>query len=312
MRKLNWKTLAIVCLFITNISFAQKERDVKVPLGDEFLYGTFLKVRKKDAPVAIIIPGSGPTDRNGNSPTGIKAKTYQLMAEELAKQGISSLRYDKLAIGESVSKVEEKDMLFDDNVEQVEAWISFLQKKKYDKIILIGHSEGSLIGLLTANKNEAISKFISIAGIGRTIDEVLAEQLSNLPAELYQQSEQILYELKNGDTVDEVPIQLASVFRESVQPYLISFFAKNPTEEISKLDIPILIIQGTTDIQTTVDDAKMLKEANENAQLIIIEGMNHILKTAPEERDENIKTYYNPDLPLHQELIPKIVKFILE
>ncbi|PKR80689.1 alpha/beta hydrolase [Brumimicrobium salinarum] len=226
----------------------------------------------KSAPIVLIIPGSGPTDRNGNS-LMLQANSYRMLAENLAENGISSLRYDKLMIGKSESSIEEKDLRFETNVKQVTALIDYLSKKKFENIILLGHSEGSLIGVLAAQQR-SISKFISLAGTGRAIDEVLIQQIKEQNPNFEKEVNNILETLKQGDKVDDFSPELASLFRKSVQPYLISWLKYNPKDEIRKLEIPILILHGSTDIQVTKKDALLQKEGNDEAELKIIKGMN--------------------------------------
>jgi len=104
---------------------------------------------------------------------------------------------------------------------------------------------------------------------------------------------------------------LFSLFRPSVQPYMISWFKCDPQTEIAKLKKPALIVQGTTDIQVGVDDAKRLQTAKSDAKLVIIEGMNHIFKDAEADRMKNLQTYNQPDLPVNTQLIEAISSFIL-
>ena len=172
---------------------------------------------------------------------------------------------------------------------------------------MVGHSEGSLIGII-ASQTGIVDKFISLAGPGKSADKLLKEQLSKKPMVSYFAS-QIIDDLVQRKQV-EAPFFLKPLFRDSVQPYLISWFNYDPSIEISKLTIPSLIIQGTNDIQVTVEDAELLSSSNEISKLIIIQGMNHILKNTKLDEGENIKSYNNPTLPLNEELVKKIVEFI--
>ncbi|RYM33347.1 alpha/beta hydrolase [Brumimicrobium glaciale] len=310
MKHLKWLVLVALFLSTSLFSWSQKEKEVNVKIEKGTIYGNLISVENyKENPVVIIIPGSGPTDRNGNNPF-MQPNTYKLLTKELAKNGISSLRYDKLMIGESKNDLSEKDLLFEDNVHQVTAWIDYLEKKKFTNIVILGHSEGSLIGMLAAQERK-VSKFISLCGTGRTIDVVLAEQIAKQSPQYSKEIEKLLEKLKNGEEVTEFSPELAGLFRTDVQPYVISWLKYSPKEEIGKLNIPVLIIHGSTDIQVTAEDAKIQKEGNPKAELKIIEGMNHVLKVAPEDKDENMKTYYDPKLPLHEELVPVIIEFII-
>ena len=116
--------------------------------------------------------------------------------------------------------------------------------------------------------------------------------------------------LKNGETFENKNAGLNSIFRSSVQPYIMSWIAYNPQIEIKKLNIPILVINGNKDIQVQVADANLLKKAKPNAQLEIIENMNHVLKEIKGEQQENIASYTNPDLPVSAILLEKINNFI--
>ncbi|MEX2485587.1 MAG: alpha/beta hydrolase [Brumimicrobium sp.] len=297
---------------LSGIAFGQKEKEVKVKTPNGKLYGSLLMPdTKKDVPVVLFIAGSGPTDRDGNNGV-MKTNSYKLLAEELAKKNIGSLRFDKQGIGESAdARIEESELRFEDLVKDVNSWVEYLKKKKnISEVIILGHSEGSLLGILSAQESK-VDKFISVAGAGRSIDEILIEQIEVQSSEYIPEVKSIIERLKKGDTVNNVSPELNSIFRPSIQGYLISWFKYDPKTELEKVDIPYLIVQGTTDIQVKVEDAKRLNEANKNDNLIIIEGMNHILKTAPADRKENIKTYYDSKLPIHDELVDQIVEFIL-
>jgi len=117
--------------------------------------------------------------------------------------------------------------------------------------------------------------------------------------------------LKKGDTIPNVPKTLYSLFRPSVQPYMISWLKYNPQAEIKKLNIPILIIQGSTDIQVSETDAKLLAKAKSSAKKKIIKNMNHVLKDCDtKDKQAQIPIYTNPQLPLNKDFVNEIVKFI--
>lgn len=310
MRK---KDLVIILfLFINFQVFGQKEEIVKITSEIGTIEGTLLTPRSiGKLPIALIIAGSGPTDRNGNNPM-MTNNSLKMIANSLAENKIASLRYDKRGIGKSKNAgITEIDLRFENFTEDAENWIEFIKKdKRFDQIIIIGHSEGSLIGMIAAEHTN-IDKYISIAGAGEPAGNIIKKQLVTQSSFIQEESNSIIGILEEGKTTKEVPVILNSLFRQSVQPYLISWFKYDPQKEIEKLKTTdILIIQGTTDIQVTVEDAKKLHQANSNSTLEIIEGMNHILKEAPIDRELNIETYDNEDLPLKSELIDIIVSFI--
>ena len=188
--------------------------------------------------------------------------------------------------------------------------MDFLSKdSRFSEIIILGHSEGSLIGMIAAQNSE-VDKFISLAGVGTPAGEIIREQLKPQPPFVLEQSLPILEKLEKGETVAEVPPMLFSLFRPSVQPYLISWFRYDPRQELAKLNKPVLIIQGTTDLQVGVADAEKLANATKRAELRILEGMNHILKEAESDRTKNIATYSMADLPLKTDLVKSVIEFI--
>ena len=263
----------------------------------------------KKTPIALIIAGSGPTDRDGNNSI-MKNNSLKLLAELLAKNGIGSVRYDKRGVAESMSAARsETELRFENYISDAKDWINWIKiNNPHSKIIVIGHSEGSLIGMIAATENA--NAFISIAGAGRTADVILKEQLVSQPKLIKDMCFQMLDSLKIGKTKDSINPILFSLFRPSVQPYLISWFNYDPQIQLKKIKKPSLIIQGNNDIQVTIEDANLLHNANPKNKLIIIDKMNHLLKLVDGDRKANVDTYNNPNLPIAPLLIESIVKFI--
>lgn len=301
----------VAAVIISTAVFGQTEEIVTLKTETGEIEGTLtIPDTKLPVPVALIIAGSGPTDRNGNNPM-MTNNSLKMLSVELAKNGIASLRYDKRGIAKSQkSGLSETDLRFEMYVNDAVGWVHLLsQNKNFNQIVVIGHSEGSLIGMI-ASQDAKVEKFVSIAGAGQSADQIIREQLKAQPPFVLEQSAPILDELVKGNTVENVPQMLFSLFRPSVQPYIISWFKYNPQLEIAKLKKPVLIIQGTTDIQVTVEDAKRLKDANPDAKMVIIEGMNHIFKNAEADRMKNFQIYNQPELPLNVELVDTIVGFL--
>ncbi|UJL46848.1 alpha/beta hydrolase [Virgibacillus sp. NKC19-16] len=264
-------------------------------------------------PVMLIIPGSGPTDRNGNA-QGINADSLKLVAEQLSEVGVASVRYGKRVAGKNQQAItSEEEMDFDQFVEDAKLWVELLHAdENYTEVGIIGHSQGSLVGMLAAQESN-VDAFVSIAGAGRSIDEVIYDQLRDqLPENLLNESEEILQQVKEGYQVEDISQELQSIFRPSVQPFLTSWMYYDPATEIDKLDIPTLLLNGERDIQVPVSEAETLHAAKDDSELIVIEKMNHVLKEAPEDRAGNMSTYVNPDLPLADGLMDGIVGFLQE
>jgi uncharacterized protein len=235
-----------------------------------------------------------------------------MLSESFANNGISTLRFDKRGIGKSKSAMTgENELRFETYINDVVAWISLLKSdKRFSSIVILGHSEGSLIGMIAADQTN-VGGFISISGVGKSADKILQEQLkTKLPPHLLEESNKILDSLKMRKTVSDVNPNLMILYRPSVQPYMISWIKYDPAKEIGKLKIPVLIIQGTTDLQVTVNDSKLLASAKPDAKLFIIENMNHVLKESDSDIKKNMATYTDPGLPLKSGLTDYIVDFI--
>lgn len=262
----------------------------------------------KHFPVALIIAGSGPTDRDGNNPL-MRNDSYKMLAHELAKKGIASLRYDKRGIGESKAALkDEASLSFEDYVEDAKQWVRLLKADdRFSTVTVIGHSEGSLIGMLAAGNADG---YISIAGAGIPANQLLKQQLGKLPEPVKAFAFPALDSLSQGKQVKNVPAQFNALFRPSVQPYLISWFKYDPAKEIKKLSIPILILQGTNDLQVSVEDAKKLSAAAPAAKLVLLKNMNHVLRTVEGDTQANLKTYSDPSLPIDSELVSAIASFL--
>ncbi len=312
----NFIVISIVLAMLNSCSQTSKKtelsynsQEVAYLIGNDTIKGTFLTPKSDFNTVVLIIAGSGPTDRNGNQPMMLN-NSLKLLAEGLAENNIASLRYDKRCIGQSKCSLSEEQLIFDNFVDDAAELLKILKEdKRFTKVVVAGHSEGSLIGILASIKNE-VDGVISIAGVGKSADLVLLDQLSNIPEKLFIDAKKSIESLKRGITVDNFDPQLSALLRPSVQPYLINWFKYDPAVEISKITSPILIIQGTTDIQVGIEHAQLLHEASVTSKIKIIEGMNHILKNAEADREKNMGTYLNPELPVNSDIISVITEFI--
>lgn len=293
----------------TDTSFTETPVTLETKTGN--IYGTICTPRKFDkVPVALIIAGSGPTDRDGNSIIGLKTDAYKTLAHKLSSQGIATLRYDKRGIANSKEAMKsEAGLSFDDYINDAKEWVALLKAdQRFSSIIIIGHSEGSLVGMNAAVKD--VDKYISLAGAGERIDKTLKRQLANLPPMGRDTAYKILDSLAKGKTVAHVDATLYIMFRPSVQPYIISFIKHDPQVDIKKLTVPVLILQGTSDLQVDTNDARKLSVADPKANLTFLEGMNHVLRYVGDDKDANKKSYTDPSLPLDEDLVKDITAFI--
>ncbi|AYC33268.1 alpha/beta fold hydrolase [Pseudomonas cavernae] len=306
-------TLSLFAGVAQAMPFTVLQRPISLDTGSGELHGTLLLPKSPEAvPVALLIAGSGPTDRNGNNPDGGHNDSLKRLAQALAKHGIASVRYDKRGVAASrAATPDERDLSVEQYVADAVAWSHQLKADpRFARLILIGHSEGALIASLAAEKAGA-DALVSLAGSSRPIDQVLHEQLQfRLPPPLLARSDALLASLKAGQVDDAVPDELQVLFRPSVQPYLISLFRYDPAAAFAQLRIPALIVQGSHDIQIGVKDAQALKAAKPDAELLLIDGMNHVLRIVPDDVRRQLASYNDPQLPLARQLSEGVIEFI--
>lgn len=291
-----------------------RSTDIKLAGKDVTLSGTLFEqpgAGKKKA--VLIIAGSGPTDRDGNSPL-LPGQNNSLLdlADSLSETGIATLRYDKRGIGQSrmADGVGEEQMTIANMVDDAVLLYQWLRKIGFEQVYIAGHSEGSLIGMLATAKTDAAG-FISIAGAGRPADVILKEQLNGkIPPALFTYFEKAIDSVKNGMTVTPDPA-LMSLLRPSVQPYMYSWLSLDPAKEIAKLKCPVLILQGSEDLQVPASDADLLHAASKRSELFVIPSMNHVLKiVSPGNQEENVRAYSDPSFLLPAKLVSLIRNFI--
>lgn len=296
------------------LAAALTTQEVRLETPTGALFGTIqlpASASRGKVPVVLLIAGSGPTDRDGNTAGAGKNDSLEMLAAALAENGIASLRYDKRGIGASAGAITtESELRFETYVDDAAAWAKFLRADdRFSRLMIAGHSEGSLLGMLAAQKSGA-DRVVSIAGPGRPAGDLLLTQLDGqLTPSLMESARAIIASLVAGRTTTNVPPELAVLFRASVQPYLISWFAYDPAAEAAKLGVPLLIVQGTTDLQVSVDDARLLAAAQPGAKLVVIDGMNHVLKDVPADRTTNLASYSDPTLPADRKLVDAITAF---
>ena len=305
--------IIILFLFVSFPCRSGEERVVlHTPTGD--IQGWLLSPEKPaDSTVVLIVGGSGPVDHDGNAP-GMVNNAYRFLATDLARAGIASLRFDKRGIASSAAAaMSESTLRFEHYIDDVRSWIAFLRKQdRFRRIFLIGHSEGAQIATEVGADDPKIDGVVLIAGMGRSAAEVIHSQLATqLPEEFLQKADAILDSLQIGKQVADVPSLLYSLFRPSVQPYMISWMSHDPICAMARLEMPVLILQGDTDIQVGPEDASLLADANRNARKVTISGMNHVMKPcASTESAHQRATYFDPDLPNHPELASAVISFI--
>jgi pimeloyl-ACP methyl ester carboxylesterase len=281
------------------------------------LVGTFLHANKPHAPVLLIHPGSGPTDRDGNNSFGIKANSYRLLAEALAVRGISTARIDKRGMfGSKAAIADANKVTLADYAADVANWIEVLRQKSGRRCIWVaGHSEGGLVALASAGIPD-ICGLVLISTPGRRFDIVLLEQLAANPANkpILDQARSALDALARGEHAEVSgmhPALAQGLFNPEVQDFLIDLIAHPAGPMIAKADKPILIVGGSMDMQVGAADAQALSAAQPSAKLVWIEGMSHTLKhVEDDERDASLASYSDPGRPIKSALVKAIADFI--
>lgn len=309
------KLLLSLMMWSASLSAFAAQRPVSLDVGGGTVYGTELTPDGVSGklPVVLLHAGSGPTDRDGNN-TLLPGPNdaLRMVAEGLARQGIASIRYDKRGIGASALPVwKEENLRLDDYVGDAAAWLRKLRADpRFSRVVMAGHSEGAQIASEACAQGGA-DACVLIAGPAHALDEVLREQLKDkLPPPLMEESDRILAALKEGKTVDKVPPPLMVLYRPEVQPYLISSLQHDPRKAIAALKMPVLILQGTSDIQVPETEAKELSAAAPKARLVIVEGMNHLLKMVGKDEALQQKSYGSPDMPVAPQLIDALSSFV--
>ena len=300
---------AFILLFVFNF-FSLSACDYIINSFDNHnIHGTLINSKNPNSTLAIIISGSGPTDRDGNN-ISLKSDYLKMLAEGLQENHISTYRYDKRGVGKSKGDLKSgHEIKFLDYINDVVSIINhFKESKNFKEVVVIGHSEGALIGMIASRS--IADGFISIAGAGEDYLTLIERQLLIQPEYIKAMSTPILENLKNKKLVDSIPPLLNSLFRADVQSFLIDASSYDPAEVISMLNMPILIIQGSTDIQVEVSDAIILHKAAKNSRLEIIDGMNHVFRQASDNRLLNLQTYGNPNLPIDNDMLNLIIDFI--
>lgn len=260
-------------------------------------------------PLAIIIGGSGPTDRNGNQQM-MENNSLRFLAEGLSNNNIASFRYDKRIVKQMKKRtIDEKNTNFADFIGDAEAVLGYFKNdKRFSKIYILGHSQGSLIGMVAAQKGA--DGFVSIAGAGQEIDDVIVDQLAKQAPGLVDNARTSFDDLRANGVANNYSPGLASIFRKEIQPFIFSWMQYDPKVEITKLKIPVLILNGDKDLQVQVSEAELLKSAKPDAEYKIIPKMNHVLKEIDGNDLENSKSYNIYNLPVMPELVNTITDFI--
>lgn len=288
------------------ISFAQVKSDnILIKNNDVELAGTLTYTNLKTT-LLIWVHGSGNVDRNGNQEPIVKANYIKQFRDSVNKHNIAFFSYDKRTANKKNISILKKGIVFEDYVSDLKKVINhFKNDNRFSKIILIGHSQGSLVSMLSMKNAD---KFISLAGPHLSADKTIIKQYEEKAPFLKDAIVSHFKELNKTGTIKELNPMLSNLLNKTNQQFIKSWMQYNPTDEIKKINKPILLINGDSDLQVKIVSVRKLQEANPKSKSVIIKNMNHVLKQV-NSPTENQQSYFSADFPLATELIKTVVTF---
>jgi len=314
-------SLALVALTLQQADTAAPAAALETPYtihsGALELGGTLTVPRAAagKVPLVVIIAGSGPTDRNGNSLMGIRPNSYAQLAWRLAEKGIATLRYDKRVLPATKGTVDITRLTLEDFAADARAAAESLARDaRFSRVVLLGHSEGSALALIAARQGPPVAGVISVSGLGRPLGVVMREQLARqFDSATLVRYDTAMAQYLRGETPKDVPPMLAVLFVPINQHFMKSLASFDPPAAIRAVRQPVLIVQGGQDLQVTVADAAQLHAAKPDAQLVVLPGANHVLKqTTDTTLQGQMPTYQNPTVPIIPEVANVIATWILK
>lgn len=291
--KLSLLAIVIIILGMLGVVYMSFfNNQLNIQAHSQEIMGTLIDEGKES--IVIITPGSGPTDRDGNSQLMPgKNDSLRMLAKGISESGISVYRYDKQS---------SNDLLFPDFIKDLAEVIKYFRDDGYENIYLAGHSQGALVAFGAANL-QAVEGVISLSGAGRSIDMTIAEQIGVESIEPYIEM------VRKGEEFTGELEPLKQIFRKETIDFLSSWIDYNPCEELKKISAPVLLVRGTSDLQVSEIELELLVQAKPEAKMVLIDKMNHVLKIV-ENQEENVASYNSPDFKISDILIEEVVAFI--
>jgi uncharacterized protein len=298
--------LAMLCLAVTTASVSAEETKIRIGAIDAVLT---VPSEVERPPVALLIAGSGSTDHDGNGPQ-IKPATLKKLAEQLAARKIATLRYDKRGAGGWKPEFgRPEDFRFKDYVDDAAALVNYLRSGgKFSKIILVGHSEGGLVAILTARR-VPVDRLVLLATAARRQGDLLKAQLEKtLAPDVYKPIAEAIDAIMSGQIVDPLPQGLS--IPPAMQPGIASAFTEDPIVPLKLIDQPTLIVGGGRDRQVARLDFLALGTASPAAKTLWLPEMNHVLVDVADEADD-LAAYNQAERALDPAMIDAVAAFVL-
>ncbi|MBZ9652798.1 alpha/beta hydrolase family protein [Psychroflexus montanilacus] len=311
--KATLKPILVLAFLIPVLLTAQSEitaEELNLKNNSILLPGTLTYQKHLDKqPLVIYVHGSGKVDRNGNQAGSVKANYIKQLSEALNENGIAFYRYDKRTATKENMQFYTQGISFLEFVEDLKVAIEhFKDDIRFSDISLIGHSQGSLIGMLAMS--EEVDRYVSLAGPASSVDETLTEQYrKQLGDSIAGLMTSQFDELRTTGSIEQVDPIFAQLFSPPNLPFFESWMKYSPLEEIQKVRQPTLIVNGRKDLQVMAEEAEALHQANPQSELVLIDNMNHVLKNIEKDED-NLKSYGTPDFSISEELVTALTKFI--
>ena len=298
-------TLAMLGIFPMAMNATAEETKIRVGAIDAVLT---VPSDVERPPVALLIAGSGTTDHDGNGPQ-IKPATLKKLSEQLAARKIATLRYDKRGAGGWKPEFgRPEDFRFRDYVDDAVALVNYLRDGKFSKVILVGHSEGGLVAILTARR-VPVDRLVLLATAARRQGDLLKAQLEKtLAPEMFQPIAKAIDDIMAGQIVDPPPAGLS--IPPPMQPGIASAFIEDPIVPLKLIEVPTLIAAGGRDRQLARLDFAALAAASPAAKTLWLADMNHVLVDVADEADD-LTAYNQPERALDPDLIDSVAAFIL-
>jgi uncharacterized protein len=260
-------------------------------------------------PIALLIAGSGSTDHDGNGPD-IKPATLKKLSDQLLARNIATLRYDKRGAGGWKPEFgRPEDFRFKDYVDDSASLVNYLRSGgKFSRLVLVGHSEGGLVAILTA-RLVPIDRLVLLVTAARRQGDLLKAQLEKkqLAPDVLEPITRAIDAIMAGQIVDPPPRGLP--IEPSMQPGIASAFTADPIDPLKQIEQPTLIIGGGRDRQMARLDFIALSAAAQVAKTLWLPDMNHVLVDVDDEADD-LKAYTQPERPLDPAMIDAVAAFI--